>query len=186
MDLVSKIGGIRLAAPPAGATDKPGLDLDKAAERYRALLEAGDQIGVVPELEVWGFSKNLNKLSVCAHVAIETGHPHACVLADIFHMYKGGSNFNGLNLLSRNAIQVFHMNDYPADPPLDKINDSYRIFPGDGIAPVGDILRSLRSTGGRKILSLELFNRKYYEQDALEVAKAGLAKMKAAVQKVMA
>lgn len=186
MDLVSKIGGKRLAAPPAGATDKPGLDLEKAAERYRILLEAGDQLGIVAELEVWGFSKNLNRLSVCAHIAIESGHPKACVLADIFHLYKGGSNINGLKLLSGNAIQVFHMNDYPSDPPVDKINDGYRIFPGDGTAPMDQILRTLRSIGGRKVLSLELFNKKYWEQDALEVAKEGLAKMKAAVQKALA
>jgi sugar phosphate isomerase/epimerase len=186
MDLLSKLGGKRLAAPPAGATEKPGLDLDKAAERYRALLEAGEQAGIVPELEVWGFSKNLNKLSVCAHVAIESGHPNACVLADIFHLYKGGSNINGLKLLSGRAIQVFHMNDYPADPPVDKINDSYRIFPGDGVAPMDRILRMLHSTGGRKVLSLELFNKKYWEQDALDTAKQGLAKLKAAVQKALA
>ena len=42
-------------APPAGATRKPGLDLMKAAERYRALLELGDEMGVVPQIETWGF-----------------------------------------------------------------------------------------------------------------------------------
>ncbi len=183
MDLVLKIGGKRLAAPPSGATDKPGLDLNRAAERYRALLELGDQIGVLPQLEVWGFSQNLNRLSTCTQVAMETGHPKACVLADVFHLYKGGSRFEGLNLLSGNAIQVFHMNDYPNDPPRDKINDGYRIFPGDGIAPMDMILRTLAAQGGTKILSLEMFNKKYWEQDALEVAKTGLAKMKAAVEK---
>lgn len=183
MDLVVRIGGQRLAAPPAGATDKPGLDLAKAAERYRALLELGDQIGVLPHLEVWGFSQNLNRLSICAQVAMETGHPKACILADVFHLYKGGSRFEGLNLLSGQAIQVFHMNDYPDDPPRDKINDGYRIFPGDGVAPLNSILHSLQAIGGRKVLSLELFNKKYWEQDALEVARTGLAKMKAAVEK---
>jgi len=32
LDLVSKLGGKRLAAPPAGATNTPGLDLLQAAE----------------------------------------------------------------------------------------------------------------------------------------------------------
>src|SRR5258708_2714367 len=62
MDLVAQIGGRRFAAPPAGATDAPGLSWQKAAERYLALLEAGEQAGVVPQLELWGFSKNLNRL----------------------------------------------------------------------------------------------------------------------------
>ena len=121
MDLLAQLGGKRLAAPPAGATNTPGLDLMKAAERYRALLELGDRMGIVPQLEVWGFSKNLTHLSTCALVAIETSHPKACLLADIFHLYKGGSEFAGLRLLSGNAIQVFHINDYPAEPPRDQV-----------------------------------------------------------------
>ena len=183
MDLIAKIGGKRLAAPPTGATELPKLELAKAAERYRALLEAGDQIGVVPQLELWGFSKNLSQLGECACVAIETGHPKACVLADIFHLYKGGSGFSGLRLLSKNAVQVLHLNDYPADPPREKIDDSFRVFPGDGVAPVTEILRTLHDNGGQTVLSLEIFNRKYWEMDALEVARAGLEKMKSAVSK---
>ncbi len=185
MDLLAQLGGKRLAAPPAGATNTPGLDLLKAAERYRALLELGDTMGIVPQLEVWGFSKNLTRLSTCALVAIEAGHPKACVLADVFHLYKGGSDFAGLKLLSGAAVQVFHLNDYPAEPPRDQINDGYRVFPGDGTAPLSQILRDLRSTGEGKVLSLELFNKKYWQQDALEVAKAGLEKMKAAVKQAL-
>ena len=185
MDLVAQIGGKRLAAPPAGATDAPGLDLLKAAERYRALLEAGDQIGVVPQLELWGFSRNLNRLGECAAVAIETGHPRACVLVDVYHLYKGGSDYKGLGLLNGNAVHVLHMNDYPAEPPREKIDDSYRVYPGDGVAPVLEILRALRSIGGQKVLSLELFNRKYWGMDAAEVARAGLEKMKTAVSQAL-
>jgi len=184
MDMIAKIGGKRFAAPPAGATDLPKLDPLKAAERYRELLELGDQIGIVPELELWGFSKNLNRLGECVWVAMETGHPKACVLADIFHMYNGGSDYRGLRLLGRDAVQVLHMNDYPSEPPREKIDDSYRTYPGDGTAPVVEILRSLRTNGGQKVLSLELFSKKYWAADPLEVAKTGLAKLKSVAGKV--
>jgi sugar phosphate isomerase/epimerase len=182
MDLVAQIGGLRLAAPPAGATNQPGLDLRKAAERYRALLELGDEMGVVPHVELWGFSQNLNRLGDCAYIAIESGHPKAAVLADVFHLYKGGTDFHGLKLLSAQALQVFHLNDYPADPPRAEANDSNRIMPGDGVAPMTQILRDLASTGGQTVLSLELFNRSYWEQDPLHVARLGLAKMQSAVK----
>jgi 2-keto-myo-inositol isomerase len=184
MDMLAQIGGKRLAAPPAGATREPVIDLRVAAERYRALLEAGDAAGVVPQMEVWGFSKNIRTLSEAAFVAIQSGHPKACVLADVFHLHKGGSDPAGLGLLSAQALQVFHMNDYPADPPPERIDDSFRVFPGDGVAPIKEMLGTLRAGGGRTVLSLELFSRKYWEQDALEVAKNGLAKLKAAVARV--
>ncbi len=183
MDMVAQIGGRRFAAPPAGATDSPKLTLTQAAERYRTLLEAGAQIGVVPQLELWGFSKNLGRLSECVAVAVETGHRNACVLADVFHLYKGGSDFHGMRLLGAETLQVFHLNDYPNDPPREKIDDSYRLYPGDGVAPLTDLLQTLHRTGGQKVLSLELFNREYWSEDALRVAKIGLAKMKAAAAK---
>jgi 2-keto-myo-inositol isomerase len=186
MDLVAQIGGKRLAAPPAGSTDLPKIELSKAAERYRAVLEAGDQIGIVPQLELWGFSRNLNRLSDCVAVAMETGHPKACVLIDVFHLYKGGSQLGGIHLLGPSAIQVLHMNDYPNDPPREKIDDSYRAYPGDGTAPLTEILTALHLTGGQKVLSLELFSRKYWSEDPLQVAKTGLAKMRAAAEKVQA
>ena len=183
MDMMAQIGGKRFAAPPAGATGLPKLELMKLAERYRALLEVGERLGVVAELEVWGFSQNLGRLSECVAVAMETGHRNACVLPDVFHLYKGGSDLHGIRLLGPEAIQVLHMNDYPNDPPREKIDDSYRMYPGDGVAPLSDLLQTLRRTGGRKVLSLELFNRKYWSEDALGVAKTGLARMKAMVAK---
>jgi sugar phosphate isomerase/epimerase len=183
MDIVAQLGGKRYAAPPAGATDLPRLDLKKAAERYRALLGAGEQSGVVAQLELWGFSKNMGQLGECIGAAMETGHRHACVLADVYHLYKGGSDIHGMRLLGSNAIQVMHMNDYPSEPPREKIDDSYRVYPGDGVAPIAEILRLLRGTGGQTVLSLEVFNRGYWSLDALEVARTGLAKMKAVAEK---
>jgi len=185
MDALAQIGGKRIAAPPAGATRTAGLDLMKAAERYRVLLELGDEMGVVPQVEVWGSSKNLHRLGQSMFVVIESGHPKACLLPDVYHIYKGGSDFNGLKLLSPSAIQVFHLNDYPAEPPRETIGDRDRVFPGDGIAPLTQILRDLYANGNRAVLSLELFNPTYWKQDPLTVAKAGLAKMKAVVNKAL-
>jgi len=186
MDLLAKLGAKRIAAPPAGATREPGLDLDKAAERYLALLELGDQFGVVPQIEIWGSSKNLHRLGQAMYVVIESGHPRACLLPDVFHIYKGGSDFNGLKQLSARAIQVFHLNDYPAEPPRETARDSDRVYPGDGVAPMTQILRDLLANGSRAVLSLELFNPTYWKQDPLTVAKTGLAKMKSAVNKALA
>jgi 2-keto-myo-inositol isomerase len=185
MDLLAQIGGKRIAAPPAGATDKPGLDLTKAAERYRAVLDLGDKTGIVPILELWGGSKNLHRISQCAFVVIESGHPKACMLGDVYHIYKGGSDFAGLRMISPQAMPILHMNDYPADPPRDKISDRDRVMPGDGVAPLTQILRDLRDNGSHAILSLELFSPRYWEKDALEVAKTGLTKMKLAVEKAL-
>ena len=188
MDMLREIGGIRIAAPPVGANDSKSskIELSIVAERFHALLEVGDQTGVVPQLEVWGFSKNLSRLGDVMYVLGEAGHPKACALLDIYHLYKGGSDFAGLRLLSADAMQVFHVNDYPAMPERDKINDADRVYPGDGIAPMSQILNDIGGPGRTIVLSLELFNREYWKQDPLEVAKTGLAKMKTCVAKAVA
>lgn len=178
MELVAVLGGKRIAAPPAGATQGPKLDLDRAGERYRALLELGRQQGVVPMLEVWGFSANLSRLAEVLHVCAAADHPDACVLPDVYHLYKGGSNFADLALLAGPKIPVFHLNDYPGTPDRAKIQDADRVYPGDGIAPLAEIFATLRRNGFAGVLSLELFNRTYWEQDPLEVARTGLARLK--------
>ena len=46
---------------------------------------------------------------------------------------------------------------------------------------MNDILNNFKSVGAYPVLSLELFNKEYWAMDALECAKVGLEKMKAAV-----
>jgi sugar phosphate isomerase/epimerase len=181
MELLAQIGGKRIAAPPMGATDVTDLNLLRAAERYRALLEIGDKTGVVPQVEVWGFSQSLNHLGEAALVAIESGHPDACILADVYHLYKGGSPVEGLKMLRGQAMHVFHVNDYPAIAPAD-IKDADRVYPGEGVAPLPQIFSTLREIGFNGFLSLELFNANYWEQDAFTVIQTGLNAMRTAAE----
>lgn len=183
MELVAQIGAKHIAAPPMGAQQLTNFDLNMAAERYRHILELGDQTGVTPMLEVWGHSKTLGTLAEAAYVAVGAKHPKACVLTDVYHLYKGGSGYDGLRLFDGAALPVMHVNDYPADPPREKIKDEHRIFPGDGVAPIASILQTLKAAGGQTVLSLELFNKEYYKRDPMEVLKEGVAKMRAAVEK---
>jgi sugar phosphate isomerase/epimerase len=182
MEQVRAIGGTRIAAPPVGATEIENFDLRRAAERYRELLVVGEQFGVAAQVEVWGFSKTLGRLSEATFVAVESGHPQACVLPDVYHLYKGGSSPEGLRLLNGAAMHAFHFNDYPAEPPRAEITDAARVFPGDGVAPLALIVRELAASGFRGSFSLELFNRDYWQRDALDVARIGLAKMRAVVE----
>ena len=160
------------------------IDLKVIAERYRAILELGRQTGVKPTLEMWGSSQNLKKISDVLYVAAETGDPDATVLLDAFHIYKGGSAVESLKLVRPSAIEVFHINDYPADISPEKISEPDRIYPGDGIAPLKQMLSIIKNPEKPVVLSLEVFNNNYYKQDALLVAQTGLAKIKAVAEQV--
>ncbi|MDB4654717.1 sugar phosphate isomerase/epimerase, partial [Rubripirellula sp.] len=140
------------------------------------------QVGVVPQLELWGFSPTLSKLSELAYVSAGAGHPDACVLPDFYHIYKGGNDFASLGMIEASRMHCFHMNDYPADPPLAEIADKHRVFPGDGVCALPKIIRQLLDHGFSGTFSLELFNPEYWERDPAEVASEGLEKSRAVVQ----
>lgn len=179
MELLAKIGCKRIAAPPMGATALPLIDLNVITDRYITILQMGMQTGVKPLVEMWGGSQNLKKISHVLYAATESGHKEASVLLDAFHIFKGGSDPESLSFVDEHAIEVFHINDYPADIAPAKISEPDRIYPGDGVAPLKQMLKILKNPDKPVILSLEVFNESYYAQDALLVAKTGLAKMKA-------
>lgn len=178
MDIVRELGGRRIAAPPVGGTQAPKIELDVIAERYRRLLELGVEREVEPQVELWGFSHNLSTLAEVLYVATAADRPNACLLLDVYHLYKGGCDFTNVGFIPGTKMHCLHMNDYPADPPRAEINDSQRVYPGDGVAPISHILEALVASGFTGTLSLELFNREYWKSPALEVAKTGLEKMK--------
>ena len=189
MGWAAEIGSLRIAAPPVGATGgtskrddpkftQPVIDLLTAADRYRALLDLGKSMGVAPIVEIWGFSKTLRRLGEALCVAAECGDGRGSILPDVYHLYKGGSDFAGLGLLSASAVGIFHVNDYPKIA-RDKIVDADRVYPGDGIAPLKEVFTALQKSGYAGYVSLELFNRDYWKQNPHEVAKTGLAKTKA-------
>ncbi|MEM9282816.1 MAG: sugar phosphate isomerase/epimerase family protein [Verrucomicrobiota bacterium] len=181
MDTIAQLGGMRIAAPPAGVPRGTSVALDDAAERYRVLLQLGDEMGVVPQIEMWGGNATIGTIEQALYIAIRAGHPAACFLGDVYHTYKGGSSFDSILLMGPQALQSYHLNDYPADPPVETIRDSDRVFPGDGIAPIPEILRNFRAVGAYPALSLELFNKSYWEMPVMECAKTGLEKMREVV-----
>ncbi len=181
MDTIAQLGGTRIAAPPAGVGKGEVVNLDDAAARYRQLLDLGDEMGVTPQVEMWGGNPTIGTVEKALYVALASGHHSACFLGDVYHTYKGGCSFDSLLLMGPRALQTYHMNDYPADPPRETIRDADRVFPGDGIAPLTEILRNFKAVGAWPVLSLELFNADYWKMDALDCAKLGLEKMKAAV-----
>ncbi len=181
MEMMAEIGCKRLAATGKGTTATTVPDLKTIAERYRVILELGYKMGVVPQIEMWGFQKNLSKVSEVLYIAMESGHPSARILLDVFHLYRGNTPLDTLKLMAPSAVEILHMNDYPAGFNYEVITDADRIYPGDGIAPLKRILKTLSRPDHPLVLSTELFNKLYYQHDALTVAKTSLAKMKAVV-----
>jgi 2-keto-myo-inositol isomerase len=183
MDKVVQIGGTRIAAPPG--TNRAAVSLDNAATYYRDALEMGEKMGVQPLLELWGIHPVLGPLSHGIYVAVAAGRPDASLLLDIFHLYKSGTPFTALKQINGASLHILHLNDYPQAADPSALNDGNRIYPGDGVAPLPQILRDLRDNGFRGYLSLELFNKEYWAKSADENLTIAMEKIRATVRAAM-
>jgi len=184
MELMAELGCKRIAAPSSGVKADHPLDLFKVGERYKKLVDLGRQTGVMPLLEFWGASPVFYHFGQALMAAAAANDPDVKILPDVYHLFRGGSGFDCLKMVDGKMIDVIHMNDFPSSKAREQQNDSDRVYPGDGAAPLKQILTDLSNMGGTKVLSLELFNADYWKNDALAVAKTGLDKMKKAVASI--
>jgi 2-keto-myo-inositol isomerase len=181
MDKVAQIGGKRIAVPP-GNNRTAAVSLDNAARYYREALEMGEKMAVQPLLELWGTHPVLGPLSHGIYVTVAAARADASLLLDVFHLYKSGTPFTALKQINGASLHVMHLNDYPQAADPSTLNDSNRIYPGDGVAPLRQIFRDLRDNGFRGYFSLELFNKEYWAKSADENLRTAMEKIRAAVR----
>ncbi|MCP4645904.1 MAG: sugar phosphate isomerase/epimerase [bacterium] len=176
MRIMAAIGSQHAAAIPT--PDREDFDLAWGTHCYRELLRIGrEEFNIIAAFEFVGFLKGVHRLGQACAIAIDANDPDACVIADTFHLSRGGSGFKGVQHIAGDLIANFHWNDVPADPAPDQQGDEHRIYPGDGILPLVELLKDLKAIGYTGPLSLEMFNRAQWEQDPLEVARTGKRKM---------
>ncbi|HOH31701.1 MAG TPA: sugar phosphate isomerase/epimerase [Candidatus Hydrogenedentes bacterium] len=171
----SEVGSLHVAAIPA--PDREDFDLKWGAEMYRELMRIGrEDYNLQVAFEFVGFMKGVHRLGQACAVALDANDSKACLIMDTFHLFRGGSGFNALGLIQGALIANFHFNDVPGDIPREQQGDEHRLYPGDGILPLAQVLQSLKTIGYTKALSLEIFKREYWEQPPAQVAADGLRK----------
>ena len=158
------------------------VDLNRSIDRFAELLEIGTGLGVVPSMEFLGFVDGIKSVASAWAIASGTGHARATVVADVFHMIRGGGSIDDLLMLTGDRLACFHINDVPPVPDPLVQKDEDRVMVGEGIADLPRVIKNLRAIGYRGPLSLELFNRKLWDQDPLEVVTRGLERIRALVE----
>lgn len=151
-------------------------DQKYVSKKFHELIEIGiNEYGINPALVFVKFFP-LKTLGQATGVALDANHPKAMIIPDTFHMHISEGGFEGLKFLNGDLIAIFQFADAPASPATATLGDKHRVYPGDGILPLPEILKSLKTTGYKGCISLELYNPEYWKQDLQEVANTGLRK----------
>jgi len=166
-----------VASPPRGV-----VDLGRATERFAELLALGRSAGVIPSMEFLGFVEGIKNLASAWAIASGTGAADATVVADVFHLIRGGGAIDDLLSLPGKRLACFHINDVPATPDPSTQTDADRVMVGEGIADLPRVIANLRSIDHRGPISLELFNRTLWNQDPTEVVRRGLERIRGLIE----
>jgi 2-keto-myo-inositol isomerase len=162
-----------VASPPQEV-----VDIGHACDRFAELFALGAKLGVLPSMEFLGFVDGIKSVASAWAIASGTGDPRATVVADVFHMIRGGGRVDDLLLIPGDRLANFHINDVPAQPDPLTQKDEDRVMVGEGIADLARVIANLRSIGYRGPLSLELFNRELWSQDPDTVIRRGIERIR--------
>lgn len=181
MQMAADIGAEHIQTIP-NTVGEP-FDPKWVAQRYKQIIEIGlKEYHISPALVFVKYFP-LKTLGQAMAIAMDANHPNAMVIPDVYHMYISEGGFEALKLVNGNAFAIFQFNDAPATPALPMLEDKHRVYPGDGILPLTDILKDLKASGFKKCVSLEMYNPEYWKQDLQTVAATGLRKTLAVIRK---
>jgi len=112
----------------------------------------------------------ISTLTTLLRMTREAAHPNMAPLLDFYHFWSGLNKLEDLDLIRPREIGHVHFQDVP-DMPRELLDNTTRIIPGDGAAPLTKILRKLADKGYAGPLSVELFLPKFQQGDPFEVAR---------------
>jgi sugar phosphate isomerase/epimerase len=174
MRMASEIGAQHIQTIPN--TVGANFSQKWVAARYRDLIEIGINDYKINPALVFVKYFPVKTMGQAVGIAMDANHPQAMIIPDVYHMHISEGGFEGIKFLTSDMIAIFQFNDAPASPALPQLNDAHRVYPGDGILPLGKIFQDLKKTGYKGCISLEMYNPQYWKEDLQQVANTGLRK----------
>lgn len=166
-----------IAVPgPAPEGTKWEATRDDTVTSLRAMSQAAEPYGVNLAFEFLGFPWcSVQTAAQAWEIVKATDRANVGMVIDACHFYAGGSTLDSIRAVDARKLAVFHINDVEK-MPKEKITDANRLFPGDGVIPLKEIIAALRGIGYDGVASVEIFRPEYWQRDPLSVAKEARSK----------
>jgi sugar phosphate isomerase/epimerase len=182
MDQMGLIGCDLLALPSNSGLDSSG-DREKIVTDLVRLGDLARSRGMRIALEPLCWGRWISDYRDGWAVVREANHPNVGLMLDSFHAFLSGSSLTEIADIPGDKIFLVEVSDFAASA-LDfiEISRHYRLFPGEGNAPMPAFLRQVAATGYTGCLSVEVFNAFYRQNDPFDTARRGAACMSRVLQ----
>ena len=168
------IGCPYVLSVPGALRQGPKTDEETIEESVRVLNELADIAephGVKLGFEFLGEARNsVTTLDLGSKIVDLVGRESVGNVIDTYHFYAGSSSWEALENLDPKKLFIFHING-AEDLPKEQLNDSKRLYPGEGVLPIAKMKETLDKIGYEGPASVEIFRPEYWERDPFVVAK---------------
>ena len=168
-DQFASLGLQKIYSPSSTNRTVTAEDFAATPDCIRETGEIAGEYNLTAMIEFLRTSSHLATLSSALEMIREAAHPNVRPMLDFFHFWSGLSKFEDLDLLEPGELAHAHFQDL-LDAPRELTNNTYRLIPGDGIAPVVRILQKLAEKEYDGALSVELFRAEFVSGDPFQVA----------------
>ena len=165
----SSLGIDRIYCPEITSRQVSDDDYRLALGCIRQAGDIAQQFRMIAMLEFVRSSTFISTLPTALQLIRAAGHPNVLPLFDCYHFCAGLSKFEDLELLHSGEVGHVHFQDVP-DGPREQLDNRTRSIPGEGVAPLVEVLRQLTAKGYSGALSVELFQPEFTQADPYELA----------------
>lgn len=159
-------------------------DIDLMVKEFTLLSQQAAEVGANVVLEIMPFS-NVRTIETALAIVEGANQPNGGLLLDIWHLQRGGIDFNDITKIPARFIKSIELNDahkYAIEPLwMDTIHK--RVLPGDGTFDIPAFIKAVQAAGyegpwGLEVLSdthrklpLELMANRAYETTISQFGK---------------
>lgn len=156
----------------------------ETVEKITELANIADNYNVKLAFEFVGYPNcSVNRFEQAYDIVKTVNLHNVGLVLDCFHFHAMGSDINDLKKADGNKIFIFHIDD-SEDLPIGAIRDDKRLWPGDGVINLDEILATLKVIGYDEMVSVELFRPEYWDMDIEETIRIGKEKTEKIISKL--
>jgi 2-keto-myo-inositol isomerase len=154
----------------------PSENIKAHVSRMSRLADLGKEYNVKIAIEWFQSLKDVIKI-------VETSNnENLGMIIDTFHWYRGDGDIRNIDIIPVKKLYLVHINDCE-DFPKEKLTDKNRIYMGQGVIPLIEILQKLKRINYEGYLSVEIFRDEYWKEELLTISKKALQSLKETLRK---